>query len=121
MIYNNGLRCVVDNCTIVSRQDTILINASTSQGYFNNCTVIGNFDYVWGIGVGYFNNCLFRTITNSLSGSYNLTAARLATAGSFETPPPRGSIKWRIFRLRIIVRELLPFTEDPGNHGHFAG
>ena len=39
LIYNNGLRCVVDNCDIKSRQDTILINASTSQGYFHNCEI----------------------------------------------------------------------------------
>ncbi|HEY4415984.1 MAG TPA: pectinesterase family protein [Verrucomicrobiae bacterium] len=88
LIYNNGLRCVVDNCDIVSRQDTILINASTSQGYFNNCRIVGNFDYIWGVGVGYFNNCVLHTITNSLSGSYNLTAARTATAAALSTNTP---------------------------------
>ena len=88
LVYNNGLRCVVDNCDILSRQDTILINASTSQGYFNNCRIVGNFDYVWGVGVGYFNNCVFHTITNTLSGSYNLTAARTQTAGTLTTNTP---------------------------------
>jgi autotransporter-associated beta strand protein len=88
LIYNNGLRCVVNNCDIVSRQDTILINASTSQGYFYNCRVIGNFDYVWGVGIGYFDHCVFHTLTNSLSGSYNLTAARTQTAGSVSTNTP---------------------------------
>ncbi len=88
LIYNNGLRCVVDNCDIKSRQDTILINASTSQGYFNNCRIVGNFDYIWGVGVGYFNNCVFHTITNTLSSSYNLTAARTLTAGSVSTNTP---------------------------------
>jgi len=88
LIYNNGLRCVVDSCDIKSRQDTILINASTSQGYFNNCRVIGNFDYIWGIGVGYFNNCVFHTITNTLSSSYNLTAARTLTSSSQSTNTP---------------------------------
>jgi autotransporter-associated beta strand protein len=88
LIYNNGLRCVVDNCDIVSRQDTILINANTSQGYFNNCRVIGNFDYIWGVGVGYFNNCVFHTITNSTSSSYNLTAARTQTSGSLSAATP---------------------------------
>ncbi|MGA9778253.1 MAG: pectinesterase family protein [Verrucomicrobiia bacterium] len=88
LIYNNGLRCVVDSCDIKSRQDTILINASTSQGYFNNCRVVGNFDYIWGIGVGYFNNCVFHTITNSLSSSYNLTAARTLTSSSYSTNTP---------------------------------
>jgi autotransporter-associated beta strand protein len=88
LIYNNGLRCVVANCDIVSRQDTILINASTSQGYFYNCKVIGNFDYIWGVGVGYFDNCVFHTITNTLSGSYNLTAARTLTSGALSANTP---------------------------------
>lgn len=88
LIYNNGLRCVVDNCDIKSRQDTILINANTSQGYFNNCRVVGNFDYIWGVGVGYFNNCVFHTITNTLSSSYNLTAARTQTSSSLSTNTP---------------------------------
>ena len=88
LIYNIGLRCVVDNCDIVSRQDTILINANTSQGYFNNCKVIGNFDYVWGVGVGYFNNCVIHTLTNTLSGSYNLTAARTLTSTSLSATTP---------------------------------
>jgi len=88
LIYNNGLRCVVDNCDIISRQDTILINASTSQGFFYNCRVVGNFDYIWGVGVGYFTKCVFHTITNSLSGSYNLTAARTLTSSSLSTTTP---------------------------------
>jgi autotransporter-associated beta strand protein len=88
LIYNSGLRCVVDNCDIVSRQDTILINASTSQGYFNNCRVVGNFDYIWGVGVGYFTNCVFHTLTNNLSGSYNLTAARTLTSSTLSTNTP---------------------------------
>ena len=88
LIYNNGLRCVVDNCDIKSRQDTILINASASQGYFNNCLVEGNFDYIWGVGVGYFNHCTFHTIFNTLSGSYNLTAARTLTSSSLSATTP---------------------------------
>ena len=88
LIYNNGQRCVVNNCDISSRQDTILINAAGSQGYFNNCKIIGNFDYIWGVGQGYFTKCVFHTITNIYSGSYNLTAARTGTSGvlSFGTP-----------------------------------
>ena len=88
LVYNNGLRCVVDNCDIVSRQDTVLINANTSQAYFNNCRIVGNFDYIWGVGVGYFNHCVFHTITNTLSGSYNLTAARTQTATTLSTNTP---------------------------------
>lgn len=88
LVYNSGLRCVVENCDIVSRQDTILINANTSQAYLHNCKIVGNFDYVWGSGVGYFYKCTFHTITNTLSGSYNLTAARTQTAASLSTNTP---------------------------------
>jgi hypothetical protein len=88
LIYNNGVQCVVNNCDINSRQDTILINAATSQGYFYNCKVTGNFDYIWGVGVGYFDHCLFHTTTNIYSGSYNLTAARTATGSSLSSVYP---------------------------------
>jgi autotransporter-associated beta strand protein len=88
LVYNAGLRCVVENCDIVSRQDTILINATASQAYLHDCLVIGNFDYIWGSGVGYFNHCVFHTITNILSGSYNLTAARSGTSTSLSTNTP---------------------------------
>ena len=76
LVYNNGLRCVVNNCDINSRQDTILINAATSQAYISHCKILGNFDYIWGVGQGYFDDCYFITISNSFSASYNLTAAR---------------------------------------------
>lgn len=88
LIYNNGVRCIVNNCEIDSRQDTVLINASTSQGYFSNCKVVGNFDYIWGVGVGFFYNCEFHTVTNNLSSSYNLTAARTATSSSLSATTP---------------------------------
>jgi hypothetical protein len=88
LIYNSGLRCVVDGCDIVSRQDTILVNATNSQGYFYNCKVVGNFDYVWGEGAGYFDTCIFHTITNVLSTSYNLTAARTGTSSTLSASTP---------------------------------
>ncbi len=88
LIYNNGLRCVADSCDIKSRQDTILINQNTSQGYFHFCEIYGNFDYIWGVGVGYFDHCSFHTLTNALSSSYNLTAARTATSGSQSATTP---------------------------------
>ena len=88
LIYNSGLRCIVDNCEIVSRQDTVLINATNSQGYFYKCKIVGNYDYVWGQGVGYFDTCVLHTITNTLSSSYNLTAARTGTSGSASAITP---------------------------------
>jgi autotransporter-associated beta strand protein len=117
LVYNNGLRCVVDNCDIVSRQDTILINANTSQAYFNNCLVIGNFDYIWGVGVGYFNDCVFRTITNSLSTSYNLTAARTATSSSLSATTPWVNPNGTTYSAYGFTFVDCTFTEDPGVTG----
>ncbi len=88
LIYNNGLRCIVNNCDVVSRQDTILINASTSTGYFYNSRIIGNFDYIWGVGVGYFYHCTFHTLTNSQSASYNFSAARTLNSATVSTNTP---------------------------------
>lgn len=117
LIYNNGLRCVVDNCDIKSRQDTILINASTSQGYFNNCLVVGNYDYIWGIGVGYFNNCVFDTITNSVSTSYNLTAARTLTANSLSTTTPWVNLNGTTYSAYGFTFVGCTFEADPGVTG----
>jgi hypothetical protein len=114
LIYNNGLRCVVDNCDIKSRQDTILINANTSQGYFNNCRVVGNFDYIWGVGVGYFNNCVFHTITNNLSSSYNLTAARTQTSGSQSAATPWVNPNGTTFSAYGFSFVYCTFEADPG-------
>ncbi len=114
LIYNNGLRCVVDNCDIKSRQDTILINASTSQGYFNNCRVVGNFDYIWGVGVGYFNNCVFHTITNNLSSSYNLTAARTQTSGSQSAATPWVNPNGTTYSAYGFSFVYCTFEADPG-------
>jgi hypothetical protein len=107
----------VDNCEIDSRQDTVLINANTSQGYFNNCRIVGNFDYVWGVGVGYFNNCAFHTLTNILSGSYNLTAARTATSGTLSATTPWINPNGSTFSAYGFTFVDCTFDEDAGVTG----
>jgi len=67
-------RCIINNCTLASRQDTILANINASQGYFYNSLIMGNFDYVWGGGNIFFTNCEIRTIGGV--DSPNLSAAR---------------------------------------------
>jgi autotransporter-associated beta strand protein len=114
LVYNNGLRCVVNNCEIASRQDTILINATNSQAYFNNCRIVGNFDYIWGSGVGYFNKCVFHTLTNIYSGSYNLTAARSATATSYSTNTPWVNPNGTTYSANGFTFVGCTFEADPG-------
>ena len=80
MIESNAKRCIVFNAELDSRQDTILGNQNSSQTYFLKTIVKGNFDYIWGGGNFYFDQCAIQTIAGT--GSGQLTAARTDTAGA---------------------------------------
>ena len=74
MIDTGAARFILNNAEVDSRQDTILANVNSSQGYFCNSLIRGNFDYVWGGGNCFFTNCEMRTIPTA--STYNLTAPR---------------------------------------------
>jgi autotransporter-associated beta strand protein len=74
MIETGARRFILNNADVNSRQDTILANVNTSQGYFYNSIVRGNFDYVWGGGNIFFTNCEIQTITGASQN--NLVATR---------------------------------------------
>lgn len=80
LMISNGRRCIVSNCDIYSRQDTILANTSASQTYFHQTKIVGNFDYIWGGGNLFLQDCAIQTISGS--GSFNVTAARTETSGT---------------------------------------
>ena len=75
-------RCIVNNCDICSRQDTVLANINASQAFFYHTKVNGNFDYIWGGGNLFFLDCILHTISGV--SSPNLTAARTDT-GTVQT------------------------------------
>jgi pectin methylesterase-like acyl-CoA thioesterase len=80
MIESGAQRCVIESCEIASRQDTILANVNSSQAYFHNSKIIGNFDYIWGGGNLFFDTCEVRTISGA--SGFNLTAARTDTSAT---------------------------------------
>ena len=80
MVESGAQRCMVLNSEIDSRQDTILANVNSSQAYFYNCLIKGNFDYIWGGGNLFFYQCEIRTISGA--SGYNLTAARTDTSAT---------------------------------------
>ena len=80
MIESSAKRCIVYNTELDSRQDTILGNQNSSQTYFYQTIVKGNFDYVWGGGNFYFDQCEIRTIGGTANA--NFSAARTDTAAS---------------------------------------
>ncbi len=65
----DGTHDVFDNCHFTSWQDTLLVN--TGRDYFENCTITGSTDYIFGAGSAYFNRCLI----HSLGHGY-ITAAK---------------------------------------------
>lgn len=74
MIESGASRFILNNAEVDSRQDTILANVNSSQGYFYNSLVQGNYDYVWGGGNLFFTNCELQTITGASQD--NLVAPR---------------------------------------------
>ncbi len=80
MIESNAKRCIVYNSELDSRQDTILGNQNSSQTYYYKSVIKGNFDYVWGGGNFFFDQCEIRTIGGT--GNANFSAARTDTSAT---------------------------------------
>jgi PKD repeat protein len=74
MIETGAGQFILNNAEIDSRQDTILANVNSSQGYFYNSLIQGNYDYIWGGGNLFITNCQFQTIPTA--SQYNLAAPR---------------------------------------------
>ncbi len=86
MIESSAKRCIVYNSELDGRQDTILANVNSSQAYFYKTLVKGNFDYIWGGGNLYFDQCTIQTIAGA--SGFNLTAARTDTSATTSTNFP---------------------------------
>ncbi|OOV17303.1 pectinesterase family protein [Flavobacterium sp. LM4] len=55
-------RNVFINCDILAYQDTIYFwTAETSRAYFKSCMILGRTDYIYGRGIGVFNECEIRS------------------------------------------------------------
>jgi autotransporter-associated beta strand protein len=77
MIESGAQRFILNNCEVKSLQDTILANVNSSQGYFYNSTIKGNYDFVWGGGNLFFTNCTLVTVSNIyVTNNYNFNASR---------------------------------------------
>mgnify|MGYP000247649681 CR=1 FL=1 len=92
MLSTGAERFIFHNCAVGSYQDTILANQNSSQGYFVNSLVMGQFDYIWGGGNLFFTNCEIRTLTgyNGSTTGGNVTAARTDANASANWPGYNG-------------------------------
>lgn len=88
-LYGNNI--TLDNCIIKGSQDTLLtgplpkdlqnrykallpederIYNKDAKHYFNNCTIMGDIDFIFGGGEDYFNNCTIYCLNNYDKPSY---------------------------------------------------
>lgn len=111
MIETSAQRCIVNNCDIVSLQDTILANVNSSQAYFYNSAVRGNYDYIWGGGNLYFNQCVLDTVAGE--NGANLTAARTTTNPTQTTNYPWAN-PGATYTANGMTFVNCAFTADPG-------
>jgi len=89
MVNTAARRFILNNCDVNSLQDTILVNANSSQAFLHGSTIRGNFDYIWGGGNVFITNCVIRTVPNIyVTNNYNLTASRTdsGSTGNWSAP-----------------------------------
>lgn len=54
-------KTVFEDCSLKSYQDTIYLWSAGCRTYFKNCLVVGRTDYIYGAGIGYFEDCEIRS------------------------------------------------------------
>jgi pectinesterase len=60
-----GDRCVFVNCHILGNQDTLYAAGKLSRQYFNNCTIEGTTDFIFGEATMLFENCAIHAKSDS--------------------------------------------------------
>jgi pectin methylesterase-like acyl-CoA thioesterase len=64
-------------CDIGSYQDTVLVNANGDRDYFQDNSIRGDTDFIWGSGTAFFTNCEIQTLTSgSAANLQNITQPR---------------------------------------------
>ncbi len=91
MVESDKKRFVAWNVNIGSYQDTILMNTSGSQCYFQDSLIQGDTDFIWGGGNAFFTNCEIKSLfggaitqprTTATSNGMSFVNCRLTKSGS---------------------------------------
>ncbi|MBQ0085601.1 MAG: hypothetical protein KBS65_05105 [Prevotella sp.] len=76
-----GDRHILKNVALQGCQDTYYLNKSDRRGYFEDCDIYGDVDFIYGDGTAYFNKCTLHY--NNFKGGGYLTAPNTATANKW--------------------------------------
>lgn len=75
-LRQRGRQAVYKNVTIQGVQDTYYLNKADATAYFEDCTIAGEVDFIYGDGTMYFQNCTL----NPLSAAAYITASNAQPA-----------------------------------------
>ncbi|HXI82944.1 MAG TPA: pectinesterase family protein [Verrucomicrobiae bacterium] len=67
MVNTAARRFILNYAEVDSFQDTILINDFSSQAYFYKSLIVGDTDFIWGVGNLFATNCEIRSVTGGAS------------------------------------------------------
>lgn len=94
MVQTDRKRFIAHNVTLASYQDTILMNTSGTQCYFQDSLIQGDVDFIWGGGNAFFTNCEIKSLfggyitqprTAAGSNGMSFVNCRLTRVGSIST------------------------------------
>lgn len=60
-ISSQGDKGAFVNCNFLGYQDTVLLRENGDRQYFEGCLILGRTDYIYGSGIGYFQDCEIRS------------------------------------------------------------
>ncbi len=105
----DGDRAVFRNCRFLGWQDTILLNRG--RQYFENCTIVGHVDFIFGAATAWFENCHIQCLGNGyitaastpVDKPYGFVFSHCTITG--DTPETRTYLgrPWRIYASTIFL------------------
>ena len=63
-VRQRGKRTIYRNVTLQGVQDTYYLNKADASAYFEECTVAGEVDFIYGDGTAYFNRCRLQPVSS---------------------------------------------------------
>ena len=63
-IRQRGKRVIYRNVTVQGVQDTYYLNKADASAYFENCTLSGEVDFIYGDGTMFFENCVLHPVSS---------------------------------------------------------
>jgi len=77
-LHVEGNRCIFKNCHILGNQDTLYVSGENSNQLYNNCTIEGTTDFIFGSATAVFKSCTIVSKINSF-----ITAASTSKGKKF--------------------------------------